>query len=333
MATHDYWEICKEELPPLLTRPATSRSKIQKWCQHTQGAQRWVICRKPSCNTQSCKLEMDWMEEATMVKYDDKGMQKRLISIVKYLSLAPALKTHDYCELCNNKWVLSLSLYFSTNRQIDDPAIQGAETEGSLWTTHNPGKWVGFGWCEFRAKDGYIRWWEDTKAAGEHVKPLFIISSSAGNPWLLQNMQQQTLRGPLSLLFASLLFLSAKCVTTFLTLISSDGAADNKQIKHSESESNLFETKMQHTIVVSRNGLEGIHWVWVEDPVVIYAGQMHKRRLSSPSWAAGGLHEICIHDPYYKGMPGGGEGGGLRDYRLQTHSTPQRCREALNARN
>jgi hypothetical protein len=66
---------------------------------NTQGAKRWVICR----NTQSCKLEMDWMEEATMVKYDDKGMQKRLISIGKYLSLAPALKTHDYCEICNNK--------------------------------------------------------------------------------------------------------------------------------------------------------------------------------------------------------------------------------------
>lgn len=28
--------------------------------------------------------------------------------------------------------------------------------------------------------------------------------------------------------------------------------------------------------------------------------------MGSPSWAAGGLDEIFIHDPYYKGMPGGG---------------------------
>lgn len=70
---------------------------------------------------------------------DDGGMQKRLMSIGKLISLAPALKIHDYCEICNNKQVLSLYLS-STNRQINDPAIQGTETEGNLWTTHNPGK-------------------------------------------------------------------------------------------------------------------------------------------------------------------------------------------------
>lgn len=77
-----------------------------------------------------------------VVKYDDEGMQKRLISIAKFLSWAPALKTQLLRNMQQQiKSSLSLSFStFSTNRQIDDPAIQGAETEGSLWTTHNPGK-------------------------------------------------------------------------------------------------------------------------------------------------------------------------------------------------
>lgn len=44
-----------------------------------------------------------------MVKYDDWEMQKRLMSIAKLLLLAPTLKAHDYCEICNNKQVSSLS--------------------------------------------------------------------------------------------------------------------------------------------------------------------------------------------------------------------------------
>lgn len=79
------------------------------------------------------------------VKYDDEGMQKRLISIGQVFIMG---RSPENTQLLRNmqqqiKSSLSLSLSFSTfstNRQIDDPAIQGAETEGSLWTTHNPGK-------------------------------------------------------------------------------------------------------------------------------------------------------------------------------------------------
>ena len=77
------------------------------------------------------------------VKYDDEGMQKRLISIgqVFIMGRSPENTTPPKYATTNKVLPLSLSLYFfSTNRQIDDPAIQGAETEGSLWTTHNPGK-------------------------------------------------------------------------------------------------------------------------------------------------------------------------------------------------
>ena len=46
---------------------------------------------------------MDWMEKTRMIKYDDGGMQKRLMSISKLISLASALTIHDFCEICNNK--------------------------------------------------------------------------------------------------------------------------------------------------------------------------------------------------------------------------------------